>query len=268
MTRTLKTLFLHLLLIALASTILFLAIHFLLKWYTRYGVAIPVPPLTGRTLNQAQQQIEALHLKLVIIDSLYVDSLIHQPPRILEQNPAPPDSVKPGRPIYVRISRMHPPSIPLPEILDMPLRIARLRLKHQGFTIAHLQFQPYHSDSIVLAVLWKGKKIPPQTPIPSGSALTLVVGVRTGAVVRIPSYKGYSLAQAIHTIQSDSLEPGLILHAHHMNELTIHDSTKWFVHKQFPEPGRWVEPGTPIDLYVDSFPPSDTLPSPDTISGF
>src|SRR5215510_3272084 len=68
-----------------------------LNKYTNHGQSIEVPELKGLNTEQVQVQLERLHLRFAIVDSVY--DLEQKPGTILEQDPAPKAKVKEDRTI-------------------------------------------------------------------------------------------------------------------------------------------------------------------------
>lgn len=73
-----------------------------LNFYTKHGQSEIVPSLKGFTLEEAADMLDRHNLRFEIIDSTYVRE--KKLGTIIEQNPAPNTTVKPGRSIYLIIN--------------------------------------------------------------------------------------------------------------------------------------------------------------------
>ena len=87
--------------------ILVLAVYLFLSmvftgWYTRHGQSIKVPKVSGMPIENATELLDDNDLELVIIDSVFNEDM--KPNTIVEQDPQPDLSVKPGRKIYVTVN--------------------------------------------------------------------------------------------------------------------------------------------------------------------
>lgn len=109
----------------------------LMPEYTRYGVSVTVPEVTGQTLEEARTQLEERDLRVETLAETFNPSV----PRgaVVEQNPLSGSSVKPGRRVYLTVNTGEQPMLQVPRVVDASLREARNRLQALGLTVGEVQ---------------------------------------------------------------------------------------------------------------------------------
>lgn len=217
----------------------------ILKSVTRHGEALSVPDLTGISTDDAIEILRDKNLKFLITDSLYFDDK----PKlsVLDQNPAPNSKVKEGRVIYLTINSDRPPGVPMPNLIDVSLRQAEAMLKAAGLKIGEISYKPDLAQNVVLEQLWKGSSISPDSKIPKGSSIDLVLGdgLVDAVDVEIPDLTGFTKEQAHNLLNSATLNEGAIVY-----QGKITDSSSAVVFRQMPAAGSTGKSGQPVDLYL------------------
>jgi len=86
------------------GVLFFLLIVFFLSlgWITGYGKTAKVGSVIGQSYVAAQQQLEKEGFEVVILDSIYVDSVAKL--AVIRQTPEADEVVKAGRTIYLTIT--------------------------------------------------------------------------------------------------------------------------------------------------------------------
>jgi len=137
---------------------LFLIIKFTmysLDDYTHHDQSIVVPDLIGANVDTIEEKLKAQLLDYLVIDSTYLQS---KPAGIiLDQDPDSGQSVKEGRKIYLTVSRKIPPPVPMPDLIDVKLDIAKDKLGKAGLRIGGIQYFPGLGKNLVLKQLYNDK---------------------------------------------------------------------------------------------------------------
>lgn len=237
--------------ILLAVVVVASAFGFTYVWlnsYTNHGQSIEVPELKGLSTEQVQTQLEHLHLRFAIVDSVY--DLEQKPGTILEQDPAPKAKVKEERTIYLTINSSIPPKVKVPDLTDISLRQAEALLQTFGLKAGALSYKHDLAKNAVLETRYKGRPIKPGTSVNKGSVIDLVVGDGIGGEnerVSIPNLIGLTKAEAEDALNASNLAMGAIIY-----DENIKDSLSAVVFKQFPLPSDslLLKQGESVDIYL------------------
>ncbi len=177
--------------------------------YTHNGEFIIVPDLESFDADSLIVLSSIDYLQYKIMDSIYADDKM--PGTVVAQNPKSSSKVKQGRKIYLSIVAKTPEMVVMPNLIDLSIRRAVDVVQHSHLSIKEIQFE----DDIALnAVI--GQKIfmvdvPHDTLVPSGTAITLVVGngyKKSG--VAVPFILGKSAREAKSIILKSSFNLGRI----------------------------------------------------------
>ncbi len=198
----------HTLFIVLTYFLVITILVFYLDSYTNHGVKIDVPNVVGLKSNSAQAKLEALELKIELLDSVYRPDL--PAGTIVSQDPLPTSkslvSVKPGRIIRVQLSKKSR-LVEMPSLIDKSERISESILKNRGLKCRKTYVPTSESNGAVLKQLYKGREIKEGTKIPVGSTITLVVGQNDEAQpVTIIDLNGLTISEAKARLSGISLQ--------------------------------------------------------------
>ena len=166
----LKVLVNILLIMAAGLVCIWLALTFL-KGYTRFGQAVEVPPINGLSRAAAESELSKRHLKMEIIDSVYVDSA--EPGVVMDSNPKSGSKVKSNRVIFVTVNANNARQIALPQVIQLSRRQAIATLRGAGFVNVSERFVPGEFNDLVIAIkdgvtggsLLSGKRMAVNAPI-------------------------------------------------------------------------------------------------------
>ena len=218
---------------------------FSLGFYTRHGEGIPVPVVTGMSVDRAIETLKDQGFDYQI-DSIYVAD--KEPGTIVEQDPDAGTNVKVNRIIYLTmVTRLSPP-VSLPDLTDQNYIEAVATLQNYGLKVGDTTTKPDIANH-VLEVHFGGQIIKPGTKLPKGSKVDLVLGNGQGASeVDIPDLVNQDLDAARFAIKGAGLTVGTIEY-----QGSISDSTNLTVVAQFPaktDSVTKVSLGTRINLTV------------------
>ena len=228
--------------------ILFLCLLFFFIYLpnvTNHGESITVPDLKGRKVEELEKFLSEHDLRFAVNDSSYSEEF--PPLSVLKQFPKAGSKVKENRVIYISLNRTNPPTLPMPELVDRSLVNAEVVLKSNELKRGRIYYQPSRYQNLVLDIRYNGKSIPPNTRIPKGSTIDLVVGDGNGSADFI-----------LGDLVGDTYETALFKLAGwnlHLGKVQIPagvDTTgeESFVYRQYPVHGDSVRVGDPVDLWI------------------
>jgi hypothetical protein len=237
--------------LVLGIAFLFLCLFLVLKYldaYTMNGETISVPDLKGMKLNEANDVLTEKSLKYIILDSVYVPK--EKKGIIIEQEPEADELVKKNRTIYVTITKVVPPKVDMPNVVDMSQRLAIAKLESCGLKVGELNYMPSECLNCVLEQQFKGKEIKPGTKIKKGSVIDLVLGMGiSNQKIMAPYVIGMNIDSAKKVLKSSYLNVGVEIYE---GCKTAEDSSKAVVYKQKPIRSQniLINMGSPVDLWL------------------
>ena len=244
-----------------------------LKWYTKHGQSQEVQNYEGMLFKDAFRMARRNNFRLVVNDSVFM--IDREPNIIIDQTPKPKDEVKENRRIYVTVTSITAPLVPLPSLVgnydydQYTRKLQRLGLK---FKIRERKFNRRLEENTILHFYFEeeqitDKKLRRGVKVPKGSLLEFVVSERNTGQVEVPNLVCKSLQAAQFMLNSMDLVPG---------DLYGPTEGEAYIYKQEPPymPGAMIRVGTTIHLYLQETPPIDCpeevapgdLGTPDTTS--
>ena len=247
--------------VAIASGFLLIALLWL-NIYTRHGQAGPVPDFIGLSLDEVAKVAKKSKLNFTVIDSVYTDSV--EKGMIAEQNPKPGFKVKKGRNISLIINAIHPEMVPVPDLLDLPLRQAVALLENAGLNVGALVYKPDISIDVVLGQQYNGREVEANSTLEKGSQVDLILGKGlSDKRTSVPDLVGYRFERARSRIIGASLNVGTYIFDNTI--ITAEDSAKAFIYQQNPaySENATVQLGSSIYLWLTT--DSSKLPVDSTL---
>ena len=220
-----------------------------LRNYTKHNDARRVPDMKGLFFEEAQKMLAERDLTGSVIDSIYTDDV----PKgsVVDQDPAAGLDVKPGRKIYLVLNASQAKMINMPKLVDLSKRQAISVMDIIGLKVEELQYRPDPCVDCVIAQVYKGKPILPESRIRRGEALTLVLGQgQNGSRVPVPDLRGLTNAEVQAVLNMSSLNLGVIATCDGCN--TGGDSAFARVRRQSPGAGanNMISLGSTIDIWL------------------
>ncbi|MEZ4858899.1 MAG: PASTA domain-containing protein [Flavobacteriaceae bacterium] len=152
-----------------------------LRFSTHHGQKIEVPDLAKMTLEQAEEVLDDLDLKLEIMDTTnYNPDFPYK--TVIEQIPKAGKFVKENRKIYLSINRSGYPMIEVPPVVGKTMRQAAPTLRALGFEIGKINYRKYIAKDEVLEISFQGKKIKPGEKLQKTTVIDLVLGDGKGGL--------------------------------------------------------------------------------------
>lgn len=214
-----------LLMILITIGLLFLFFNSL-NWLTNHGKQTKVPLLMGKKLEKAEQLLEDQGFRIQI-DSTYNSE--RPPLEVLFQEPESGAMVKIGRTIFLTVNKVAPPSVEMPNLVNLSFRNAMLIMHSYHLEIGDTMYRPDVAAGAVLEQLVKGKPILPGTMVPFGTRIDLVVGEGLSGELDVPNLIGMSWVDVQVLLDSLSLTANTIW------EGPITDTPSAIVYMQEPE---------------------------------
>ena len=199
--------YIQILIAVLLTIILIWAVLQSLAWYTRHGDVYLVPDFSGKTVQELKQQHFDQYFTLNIIDSIFDKN--HAPGSIVMQNPLPGSKVKQGRNIYFTVVAKKPEMVEMPNLRNLSLRQALVTLDEIGLPVANLKYVDYFAKNAVIDQLVNGQPMEPETELPKGTPVTLIVGRGNNPTqIPIPFIIGKKIKDAHSALHYASLNVG------------------------------------------------------------
>ncbi len=225
-----------------------LGVMLFLNKYTRHGVEIVVPEVTGLYLEEAKAIIEAEGLNFFVTDTTYSNKTPLG--TLVEQDPRAGSKVKPGRVVYVIHNAYARKPIALPNLQDLSLRQAERTLQSLEINVANVTYVPSTFKDIVLEVRKGEQKVMVGSHLEEGDSITLIVGNgESESKVSTPNIIGCSLAEATAKLRNNSLGLGFI---EYDVEPTEENEANYVVYSQSPKSGTIIDAGTPVGVKLST----------------
>lgn len=231
-------------LIACGSLMIIMILYFYiyLPQVTNHDETITVPNAVGKNFSELEEFLGSRDLRYEVNDSTYSGN--YPPLTVLKQYPAEGAKVKEGRVIYVSLNRVTPPTVPVPNLIDLSLINADAQLKSNELRRGRIELIRGPFLQLVQKMKYKGEFIQPGQRVPKGSTIDLVVMDGGSNCYRLTSFLGKEWDEAITEIHGINLIP---------EDITVVGDTtgvKTVVLKQKPEAGQTVCVGDLVKLWI------------------
>jgi beta-lactam-binding protein with PASTA domain len=258
-----KTFLINLALTLLLAVFVIWGIFKFIDNYTHHGETVSVPQLEGLKLKEVENVLNEKNLRFVILDSIYVPK--SEKGIVLEQNPIANELVKENRTIYITVTKVVPPKISMPNVVDMSQRIAIAKLESYGLKVK-TKYVPSECVNCVIFQEVKGKEVKPGDQIAKGSVVTLTLGSGTSNErVMVPYLINLTKEEAISKLMESSLNIGFSDYENCKCK-TPADTLNAKIYRQ--SPGRSesnpINMGSSVDVYLTCDPALINNPPTDT----
>lgn len=169
-----KKFYLHLGIALVGSFILLLIVFQIIKWYTFHGEAIRVPDYSGSTISKLDSIDDRNNFQFIVTDSIF--DISKASGTVISQNPLPYSTVKRNRKIYLTTVAHSIEMVPMPNLVDLSLRQSLVRLEMSGLEVNILDYVPDFAEDAVLAQMYRGDTIYPDSLIQIRSKIDLILG--------------------------------------------------------------------------------------------
>jgi eukaryotic-like serine/threonine-protein kinase len=241
-----KTFLLNLLLAIGLVILILLGTYYWMSAYTNHGEAIVVPDVKGKQWKVLEKELAARNLKFKISDSSIF--IVDKPGGlVIEQDPAPGSKVKENRTIYVSVSRIVPPQVKIPAIIDVSDRQAEAILMSYGLKTGMRTYKPDLAKNAVLELMFKDRTLKPGDEVPKGSVIDLVLGDGVGSTdLPVPPLLNSTYDEAVFILKASGLAVGTVEF-----DDDVSDTSNAVIYRTYPEQGDTVmlKQGQSINLY-------------------
>ncbi len=169
-----KKFYLHLGIAVIGSFILLLIVFQIIKWYTFHGEAIRVPDYSGSTISRLDSIDDRNNFRFIVTDSVF--DISRASGTVISQNPLPYSTVKRNRKIYLTVVTQSIEMVPMPNLVDLSLRQSLVRLEMSRLAVNILDYVPDFAENAVLAQMYQGDTIYPDSLIQIHSKIDLILG--------------------------------------------------------------------------------------------
>lgn len=222
----------HFLLASLSVLIFLLGIAFFLEYFTKHNNYTRVPDFKGLKTNTLSSVFDNSDVDYIITDSIY--SLEYPKGTVIKQDPLPGAQVKVGRAIYLTVNAVLSQQVPMPNLIDLSLRQAKSLLETYGLKVGRITYVVGLPP--VIEQWCNGEKIKPNTMVPKGSKIDLVVGKETKRIT-VPELFGLSIEGA----KELAAESRLGIEVMDMDNTEENDSMVFIIKRQDPPAGSAFE---------------------------
>lgn len=228
--------------------VLVLVFSLLLGVVTRHNQEIIVPEFTNTIINDANLLAKRSHLKLAIIDSIFIPRVA--PGLVLKQSPRAGNKVKKNRRILITINSESPKMVKMPALVGYFLRQAHSQLTTSSLRVGKLIYVPDIASNNVLSQLYNGKPIESGASIPSESEIDLKLGLGSDDnTTYIPDLSNVTYSSVKAILVDNSLNIGRAIFDRTIESYT--DSIEAVIYKQVPEASTKPVPlGTSVTIYL------------------
>ncbi len=236
----------NLLVAVLLGAALIFGILQLLGSFTKHGEFLKVPSVLNKPTKTAISNLESKGFEVVIMDSVFIDSL----PRgtVIKQIPDPNSLVKVNRTILLLVNRVTLPMLDVPALQGKSMSYAIELLKRSHFVLGDTSFKPDFMMGSVLEQNSKGVPVPAGSKLPYGSVIDLVIGGGlSDRQIPVPNLVGMTYAEAKALLDADFIGIGATI-----SDEKITDTANAFVVKQSPERFNKDDETDPILMYIQS----------------
>ena len=246
--------------ISISIGILFFAVivyfYIYLPNATNHGDSVIVPELAGMHSEKLDSLLSALNLRFEISDSVFSEDF--KPLEVIRQFPHAGSVVKPERKIYVSINRIHPPTVPLPALVEVSLPTSIGILKSNDLKLGQVILKPSPFGNYVLEMQVNGVKMEIGARVPKGTVVDLIVGDGAGPNdLRVNNFVGMNFKTALLMLSAQNLHQGDIIIPEEVDTTGI----EIIVFRQKPKAGDSVRVGDPVNLWIGprDYAPKDSI---------
>ncbi len=231
-----------LVLTAISFSVLLVFNYIIMPAYTRQHAIVHVPDVEHLPYEEAVNRLQEYGLK-PIRRTVAVYNPELPTGVVLDQNPHPGVAVKPGRRVYLVVSSDSLPQVIVPDVRNLSLREARLRLENVGLEIGDIRLDSIPTPYINTVT---GMDPQPGDTVAEGTPVILWISPGPGErFVTVPDVRNLPVREA------DSL----LTFRYHLRPVHLPAEPSLFappgmVYDQDPEPGMRLREGSEIRLYV------------------
>lgn len=189
--------------------LLVLTLTVLLPIITHHNDQTEVPDITGLPLRKAMDLLNEKGLEFEVSDSVYKPDL--KPLTIDHQDPGALSIVKPGRTVFLRVNKLQPPMVKLPNIFEESMEHARDILLNWKLRVGNITYVPSSFNNLVIGAFYKGQALKKDMPVPEGAKIDLKISSwNVAQKLPVPEIVGKDFQSALDEISALGLIPNVV----------------------------------------------------------
>jgi beta-lactam-binding protein with PASTA domain len=186
--------------------LLVLTLTVLLPIITHHNDQTEVPDITGLPLRKAIDLLNEKGLEYEVSDSVYKPDL--KPLTVDHQDPGALSIVKPGRTVFLRVNKVQPPMVKLPNIFEESMEHARDILLNWKLRVGNVTYVPSSFNNLVIGAYYRGQALKKDMPVPEGAKIDLKVSSwNVAEKIPVPELVGKDFQDALNEITALGLIP-------------------------------------------------------------
>jgi len=202
------------------------------------GTEVGVPPVTGKSIDEARKALVARDLVVEVTGERYDPNTAAG--KILSQLPTPGGRIKSGGSVQVVMS-LGPRRVPIPDLRGSTVRSARLMVAQAGYELGHVSTMTKDDAEREEVV----RQYPSPTSKETGSPkIDVLVTAPPRRTYVMPDVTGQNITGVLAFFEKNGLKVKPPEYRSYQNV------EKGTVVKQYPEPGYPLSGGDPISLEV------------------
>ncbi|MDO9512513.1 MAG: PASTA domain-containing protein [Bacteroidales bacterium] len=214
----------------------------ILSVYTRHGEFVEMPGFMGQPISEIELFAINNDMEVVILDSIFDPR--QEKGCICMQEPPEGAKIKQGRKLYITIVASTSEKVAMPNLIDISLRQAVSAIEGAGLQIDYIDYVPGEYKNAVSAQRIATKAVRSGEMIPRSSKIVIEVELGTdGFTTVVPNLIGLDYSMSNKSVFSSSLNVGRISYLENPQP----EGNR--VYKQFPSPGRVLQPGSSVDIW-------------------
>ena len=231
--------------------------------YTRHGVAVRVPNVEDRPFKKAKKHIQDQQLTVERQVGRYNPNVAQDV--VVDQNPPPDASVKPGRRVYLTVNAGEVPMVNVPDFNGISVREAKNRISSFGLKVGNVASDPVPSPYPNTITRQEPE---PGDSLKKGGTVDLWYSTGLGTdTVQVPSVVGRTVEAARDHLLQQRLraivvDPRASNSPQSAGQSVDTSATRRFVQRQGRPPTTKVRAGTEIRLFITD--DSTQVPEPDS----
>jgi beta-lactam-binding protein with PASTA domain len=255
-----KSVLLHI--AAMGGLIIALGLMFLgfINVYTNHGSKALVPNFVGMSIDKVETIADKFDFDIIVTDSVF--RIDQKQGMVILQSPDAKTVVKPGRAIYVTITKTTPDEVNVPDIAlgndDYSLYSKRLAMLNIQSKIIERRLDGKLENNTIIDIQNRGKSIIEELKagykVPMGTVLDIIVSQREADEVNIGNFICKKFGDAEFMLNESNLILGDVV-----SDNDVIDKSNAFVYKQEPAYGLDVKvsKNTAVTLYLSKAIPKD-----------
>ncbi len=255
-----KSIIWHIVAMIILSLIILMLTVLFLRIYTKHGSKVEMQDYTGMNVEEIRKATRKQGFDIQIIDSVYI--VDREGNTVIRQSPSPGSLVKPGRKVYLTVTKAVAEEVTSGMFPDMygknfeNVKILLERRFNLRSNVKERKFDPGPKDVVLEAyygdqLIVNDEKQNRSIKIPKGETIDFVLSQRTRGPIAVPKLVCLKYSAIDFVLKSNELRLGNVT-----VDNTVSDTANAYVVRQSPVFGEDAEIniGEKIDVYLSANP--------------